>query len=276
MNIYSLTKCLKNIAITETNLAEQTDCASVTRTKERKRPLRKKQLPKESNKKTLQVVAFCTAEEYQLSKLGVALKEQNVYEILDIADEIEDAICIRSKYETDADPKETFLFGCGTVVFWNVPMLERKRVAKSLVEEEKEDLDYEYIETKTRLNKGTILLQNENSETILEKYTVSNVLSLSVQLAIWESLLENYVDSIKGITQDISLENRVKLTRNEVFMKTGELFDLRHCINLSSDLLDTPDFYWDRERLERLFQSMCSLFNITKRTKVMNEKLNHC
>jgi hypothetical protein len=61
-----------------------------------------------------------------------------------------------------------------------------------------------------------------------------------------------------------------------VFQKTGELFDLRHHINLSSDLLDTPDFYWDRQELESLFLQTCASLNISKRTKIINEKLNHC
>ena len=58
--------------------------------------------------------------------------------------------------------------------------------------------------------------------------------------------------------------------------KSGELFALRHVLNLSSDLLDTPDFYWDREDLEHLFMATCSLLSVSKRTKVVNEKLSHC
>ncbi|KAG9347644.1 hypothetical protein JZ751_005216 [Albula glossodonta] len=54
------------------------------------------------------------------------------------------------------------------------------------------------------------------------------------------------------------------------------LFSLfpRHCINLSSDLLITPDFYWDRENLEQLYDKTCQFLNINRR--VMNEKLQHC
>ncbi|GFO15191.1 required for meiotic nuclear division protein 1 [Plakobranchus ocellatus] len=66
------------------------------------------------------------------------------------------------------------------------------------------------------------------------------------------------------------------MSRKQVLMKTGELFSLRHLINLSSDLLDTPDFYWDRAVLEPLYQSLCNHLNIARRTRVMNEKLSHC
>lgn len=43
----------------------------------------------------------------------------------------------------------------------------------------------------------------------------------------------------------------------------------RHCINLSSDLLITPDFYWDREDLEQLYDKTCQFLSINRRVKVM-------
>lgn len=82
--------------------------------------------------------------------------------------------------------------------------------------------------------------------------------------------------------------------REEALRKHGELFALRHYLNLSSDVLDTPDFYWENEKLENLYNQICLYFSISKRTKVeniflhaemlgtnfilqvMNEKINHC
>ena len=61
-----------------------------------------------------------------------------------------------------------------------------------------------------------------------------------------------------------------------MLQKTGEILELRHLLNLSSDLLDTPDFYWDREDLEHLFGVTCSHLAVSKRTRVVNEKLGHC
>ncbi|XP_054990888.1 required for meiotic nuclear division protein 1 homolog isoform X2 [Sorex araneus] len=49
-----------------------------------------------------------------------------------------------------------------------------------------------------------------------------------------------------------------------------------HRINLSSDFLITPDFYWDRENLEELYDKTCQFLSINRRVKVMNEKLQHC
>lgn len=114
-----------------------------------------------------------------------------------------------------------------------------------------------------------------------------------MKLSIWESLLDRYIDSIEFVSQvsnafsvffkqilvllkDMKNGRNLRLSRDQVFRKTGELFDLKHHINLSSDLLDTPDFYWDRQELEKIFSDTIYFLNIRKRTNVMNEKLNHC
>ncbi len=101
-------------------------------------------------------------------------------------------------------------------------------------------------------------------------------MAASVKLGALEASLDRVVDSIEHVSEDLKRGMRVKLTRAEVLQKTGELFVLRHVLNLSSNLLDTPDFYWDREDLERLYASTCAHLTLGKRTRVLNEKLSHC
>ena len=46
-------------------------------------------------------------------------------------------------------------------------------------------------------------------------------------------------------------------------------FGFRYKINLSSDLLMTPDFYWDRpESLENLYDKTCYFLDVYRRTRV--------
>lgn len=126
------------------------------------------------------------------------------------------------------------------------------------------------------LKSGNFYITKQEKDNMLEKYTFSNAMSLSVKLGIWEASLDKYVESMAYVTEDLKQGNKIKMTRAEMLRKTGELFALRHLINLSSDLLDTPDFYWDREQLENLYSHTNNHFNISKRTRVMNEKINHC
>lgn len=120
-----------------------------------------------------------------------------------------------------------------------------------------------------------------------------------------------YFSFILGLMQleDVSafeIKSQIPLNlfrdRRRVTLCFTYLFD-RHCINLRSDLLMTPDFYWDRENLEKLYDKTCQFLSINRRVnvsqaatrdpfctaseqkalqafpvvfQVVNEKLEHC
>lgn len=123
---------------------------------------------------------------------------------------------------------------------------------------------------KSHLKDGDIVLANNSN---LDKFTFSNAISQSVKLGIWEASLDYYIDSIEFVTEDLKAGRKIQMTRQEVLRKQGELLALRHLINLSSDLLDTPDFYWERDDLELLYSQTCGYFSIAKRTRVIFLKI---
>ncbi|KAK4877888.1 hypothetical protein RN001_010394 [Aquatica leii] len=257
----------------------------------KKRPVRKKRSLEDEEPKQpgiYNVVAFATAEEYNLEKLSDALKKQDLY-VSQSVENNSDVLHAFAKYQVGKEPREIFFFREGSVVMWNITDLESSNLLSFLKR-------YEQDAYSERLVQGEIELMNyrhqltgkpsmlEKSgeflvvpqENLLDKYTFSNTMALSVKLGIWEALLDKYIDSIEYVTEDLKHGAKIKMSREEVLRKHGELFALRHVINLSSDLLDVPDFYWDREQYESLYMQMCTYFNIGRRTKVMNEKLNHC
>lgn len=202
-----------------------------------------------------------------------------------------DVIHAVAKYEVGHEPREIFFFREGSIVMWNISDLEcgnllqflrnyeQNRYMKELIHTESELMHYTYADfgKKSHLKDGDIILAREaGSLDKLDKYTFSNAMAQSVKLGIWEASLNRYVDSIEFVTEDLKAGRKLQMTQQEVLRKQGELFALRHRINLSSDLLDTPDFYWERDDLENLYQQICGYFSIAKRTKVMNERLNHC
>jgi uncharacterized Rmd1/YagE family protein len=237
------------------------------------------------------VAAFATAEEYDLEALIKGLKELDLYEPKVIKN-TSDVVHAVAKYQVESEPREIFFFREGSVVLWNVTDLESSNVLKflrqyesdsyseRLVQQENELMNYRH-QTEglpSALDKdGDLLVATADStEITLDKYTYSNAMTLSVKLAIWEASLERYIDTIEFVTEDLKRGNKIKMSQEEVLRKHGELFALRHLINLSSDLLDTPDFYWENEQLESLYNQVCNYFAIARRTKVMNEKINHC
>ncbi|KAK9498910.1 hypothetical protein O3M35_003457 [Rhynocoris fuscipes] len=158
---------------------------------------------------------------------------------------------------------------------------EIRRYDSRIAYAEMEKMSYTYVESNKRsyIDDGTIHISNldKSSEDIsADRYTLSNAMALSVKLGVLEAILEQQIDDLEYITEDLKYGKPLRITQRGVLKKSGELFALRHSINLSTDLLDVPDFYWDREKLEALYQSSCSYFSIAKRTKVLNEKLSHC
>ncbi|XP_056637843.1 required for meiotic nuclear division protein 1 homolog [Diorhabda carinulata] len=266
---------------------------TITSIQLKKRVIRKKKSLEEEEKKpgNYNVVAFATAEEYNLENLFNGLVKQNLYEVKKI-DNNSDALHATAKYKVDREQREIFFFRDGSVVFWNIADLESSNVleflkqyeedsySERLVQSEYEIMNYKYFSANNKTScidkDGHFILSPSENDSTLTKYTFSNAMMLSVKLGIWESSLERYIDEIEFVTNDLKDGKITKLSRQGVLKKQGELFALRHYLNLSSDALDTPDFYWDNEELENLYNQVCNYFCINKRSKVMNEKINYC
>ncbi|XP_074846481.1 required for meiotic nuclear division protein 1 homolog isoform X2 [Carettochelys insculpta] len=239
----------------------------------------------------MQCTAFATADEYHLGNLCHDLTSYGYVEITSLPRDAANVLVFGTENAAkEYDPGIIFFFREGSVVFWNVEEKTMKKIMQvlerheihpyevALVHWENEEINYRRGEGQSKLHRGQILLSSDLDidEVILQKFAFSNALCLSVKLAIWESSLDNFVESIQSIPEILKSRKKVKLSHADVMQKIGELFALRHCINLSSDLLITPDFYWDRENLEELYDKTCQFLSINRRVKVMNEKLQHC
>lgn len=243
------------------------------------------------NEDLMQCTAFATADEYHLGSLSQELTSCGYVEVTSLPRDAANILVMGVENAAkEGDPGTIFLFREGATVFWNVKdktvkhvmqVLERHETQPyevALVHWENEELNYMKTEGQSKLHRGEIRLNSglDMDDSILEKFAFSNALCLSVKLAIWEATLDKFIESIQSIPEALKAGKKVRLSHKEVMQKMGELFALRHRINLSSDFLMTPDFYWDRANLEELYDKTCQFLSITRRVKVMNEKLQHC
>lgn len=80
------------------------------------------------------VMAFATAEEYDLEKLLVALKEQNLYEPKkffnsdDSTENQPDVLFATAKYQVGKEPRGLYFFREGTVIMWNFSDMESSNI----------------------------------------------------------------------------------------------------------------------------------------------------
>uniref|UniRef100_A0A8C3A2N6 Required for meiotic nuclear division 1 homolog n=1 Tax=Cyclopterus lumpus TaxID=8103 RepID=A0A8C3A2N6_CYCLU len=236
-----------------------------------KQPSRANQPSLNVDQDMMQCIAFATADQYHLPTLCHALIGHGFQEI-DLPRDASNVLLISTdmaaKPDDDAMKK----------VLRILEQHEIQPYEVALVHWENEEINYTVGEGNTKLERGNFILSDKMDphEAALEKFAFSNALCLSVKLAIWEVFLDSFVESIQSIPETLKSGKRVKLSSAEVMKKIGELFSLRHCINLRSDLLITPDFYWDREHLEKLYDKTCQFLSINRRVNVVNEKLEHC
>nr|CDS23491.1 required for meiotic nuclear division protein 1 [Echinococcus granulosus] len=206
--------------------------------------------------------------------------------------------------------RDVLVFKTGVVVFWNVSESEceetitkiRKECNRPISPEavEFEELIYSFTRQvclknffgPTRLDVEDIRLHalpprsdaNESQDAYekavqtlaIEKIAFSDALASSVKL----SLLENSFDAVAVQMQPWIDKMQTGLgmffPMSSVIRKTGELFTLRHLLNISTTISETPDFYWDRSDVEKLFQNLKSALSVRSRTRILNSKLDTC
>ena len=54
----------------------------------------------------------------------------------------------------------------------------------------------------------------------------------------------------------------------------GEVFVIRHDVNLHSEILDVPDFFWKQEKFERDYKMVYKYLEMAERTEVLNKRLD--
>lgn len=242
------------------------------------------------------IIAYNLSDELEIDKSQKLLEKLDEYEMNVIPKDLEnEAVMLSLKSKDNRSERslhDIFIFREGSIVFWGVPYDQQKRIlyglsplkidpnSSELIQDEREHLEYRLVENDgaCRLTRDIVQVaySKDKDSLYLDQFAISHAVALSVKLGIWEVLLDQYIDSIAWVTDSMKSGKDIHLTRGDVFRKTGEIYELKHNLILSSDLLDLPDVYWDRHEQEVLFLSVQSFLNIRKRTAVMTEKLNNC
>merc|ERR1719359_2342033 len=65
----------------------------------------------------------------------------------------------------------------------------------------------------------------------------------------------------------------VRLDESELSKQMGGLLVLRCDVNLHTDILDTPEIFWDEERFEPHYVACRGYLDIDKRVDILNQRL---
>lgn len=209
-------------------------------------------------------------------------------------DAINDAIVTTEEDETDgcdygemhASMPEVYVFGFGAVVFWNF-------------NDESDELAWirQHLSTHTE-----VLGLRHNPESIDtacdemgfcygnafhwrrdvvqlhtmdagEKMAVSFAFSKSANLSIYEWRMEQAVRRNAHIPEALAEHGELQLKRKEIDGEIGRLYLLNNAINLTTNMLDTPEELWDDDRFQPEYDKSLLYLDVFKRIKLLNKRL---
>ncbi|KAI0468445.1 hypothetical protein F4859DRAFT_490433 [Xylaria cf. heliscus] len=197
-----------------------------------------------------------------------------------------------NRFASDAKQfAEMFVFSYGVVVFWNFTEQQEKAILADLTFAESEtgvslvtrpldQSDFETEEFHFEYNDGvkrprifndmiTLLPRSDH----MVRLTISHAIAQSTKLCFFEERMSETLNDAQDVPKRLAFTGQLNMTRTEIVKILGRLFKSRVEINLSSNILDVPNFFWDSEpTLHPLYVAIRDYLEIGQRTKVLNER----
>ena len=213
---------------------------------------------------------------------------------------VESAISIEKQvsYWKIFEGLDCFVFAFGCIVCWDiteqqVEILQKRLmpfVGKPLDEAKRDKVVYtspnarkemeqaglgsdaeESVRLKPKIIYGNIQLTSTNS---FEKLAYSYALAQNVRLDVFEDDVEKAISATSQIPVHLAKVGTVGLSNRAVTIKMGELFLQRSNVNLHSDILDTPELFWEFDEYEQMYILGRSYLDIDKRIEILNQRLD--
>jgi uncharacterized Rmd1/YagE family protein len=178
--------------------------------------------------------------------------------------------------------KEIFIFDYGCIVFWGCEQKFQKALLGGLKSFVKNPLS-NYIEDHLsyKISKNKEIYIDSETDTIhiygedpFVKLSFSYGLSQSVKLITLEDSVDRAIEENSNLPKELSQTGATSLSRRKLAKRIGSLFSERYMVNLSTDLLDTPEFFWKKPRYEVYYEMAITNLELRQRTKVLNDRLN--
>jgi uncharacterized Rmd1/YagE family protein len=112
------------------------------------------------------------------------------------------------------------------------------------------------------------------SDDIKAMCAVSHGLALCVKLSVYEENIEKTIQGTKYLPEELAKEGGIQMSSKDISRIIGDLFIQRNSVNLHTDILNMPDFFWENAELEPLYAKVRSYLDINKRVDILNKRLD--
>ena len=108
----------------------------------------------------------------------------------------------------------------------------------------------------------------------LLKLSLAHAIAQSCKLSEFEESMHATLELTSHLPRELAHTGELQLTRRAALRMSGRLFKLRVDVNLTSDVLDTPDLFWDEASLQALYDAIRDYLEIDQRAETLNERLS--
>lgn len=223
----------------------------------------------------MRCVSFCTAESYDLRELANSFKRKGYLSRLS-----RDVLHVTS-IKKSAD---IFFFSHGSFVCWGFNKRQEQKWVEyvkafarhPLATVESDHFCYRLgeetaIDAHERFRIDVITLDSDNAQV---KLAMSYGLAQAIKLEAFEDAIQRAVKKNSNLPEEIAVSGVTSLSRNALFKRMGEIFLARSSINLNSEYLDTPEFFWRNPNLEPFYVMTKKFLDIPSRLMSLNQKLD--
>ncbi|KOS13797.1 hypothetical protein Malapachy_1738 [Malassezia pachydermatis] len=107
----------------------------------------------------------------------------------------------------------------------------------------------------------------------LLKLSLAHAIAQSTKLSEFEESMQQTLELTSHIPRDLAQTGELRVSRRGALRMSGHLFKLRVDVNLTSDVLDTPDLFWNEASLQALYHAIRVYLEIDERAESLNERL---
>jgi uncharacterized Rmd1/YagE family protein len=197
-----------------------------------------------------------------------------------------------ARVESDAlSYAELYIFSYGIAVFWNFTLAQEKDLLADMTfhstsnpanalqlspqnptDFETEDFHFQYDPKIPRPRVFNDMITLRSGDHML-KLTISHAIAQSTKLSTFEQQMAQQMAEAQHVPRTLALTGKLGLTRKQVVRILGAMYRSRVDVNLSSNVLDTPSFFWESEpTLHPLYAAVREYLEIGPRVKSLNER----
>ncbi len=226
----------------------------------------------------MECLSFCVAKSIDLTRIDNHFKNfSNEYVSIKTRDVLKLSPHNHSEHTV-------FIFKNGTVVSWGVKrhqindylntfrLLIDKPVNIPVHDEFSFQIaDKTIIEPHDFFDVDCLLMEDDSEEL---KLSLSYGFSQSVKLQYFETIIEALIEKYNPMIQALSQDGEMPISRKQIQQVIGEILGAKSELNLISNFLYHPKYFWQHPTLEQHFIMLERYLHIQRRVNAINHRLD--